>query len=79
MNYLPSLFRCDCSLVDIGGIVNHHCLEVIFRFVDIGGIVDHHSLEGILRFVDIGGIVDHHCLDRILHLLIVVELFTIAV
>jgi hypothetical protein len=52
---------------------------VIFRFVDIGGIVDHHSLEGIVRFVDIGGIVDHHCLDRIFHLLIVVELFTIAV
>jgi hypothetical protein len=22
--------------VDIGGIVNHHCLEVIVRFVDIG-------------------------------------------
>ena len=30
--------------VDIGGIVDHHCLEVIVRFVDIG---------------DIGGIVDH--------------------
>ena len=28
--------------VDIGGIVDHHCLEVIVRFVDIGGIVDHH-------------------------------------
>jgi hypothetical protein len=23
--------------VDIGGIVDHHCLEVIVRFVDIGG------------------------------------------
>ena len=31
---------------DIGGIVDHHCLEVIVRFVDIG---------------DIGGIVGHHC------------------
>jgi hypothetical protein len=26
--------------VDIGRIVDHHCLEVIIRFVDIGGIVD---------------------------------------
>jgi hypothetical protein len=39
--------------VDIGGIVDHHCLEVIVRFVDIGGIVDHHCLEVIVRFVDI--------------------------
>jgi hypothetical protein len=28
--------------VDIGGIVAHHCLEVIVRFVDIDGIADHH-------------------------------------
>jgi hypothetical protein len=28
--------------VDIGGIDDHHCLEVIVCFVDIGGIVDHH-------------------------------------
>jgi hypothetical protein len=27
--------------VDIGGIVEHHYLEVIVRFVDIGGIADH--------------------------------------
>ena len=32
-------------VVDIGGIVDHHCLEVIFRFVAIGGIVDHHCLN----------------------------------
>jgi hypothetical protein len=31
--------------VDIDGIVDHHCLEVIVRFVDIGGIVDHHCLN----------------------------------
>jgi hypothetical protein len=31
-------------LVDIGGIVDHHCLAVVC-FVDIGGIVDHHTLE----------------------------------
>ena len=44
--------------VDIGGIVDHHCLEVIIRFVDIGGIVEHHCLEVIVRcFVDIGRIV----------------------
>ena len=51
------------SFVDIGGIVDHHCLEVIVRFVeigDIGGIFDHHCLELIVRFVDIGGIVDDH-------------------
>ena len=45
------------SFVDIGGIVDHHCLEVIVRFVeigDIGGIFDHHCLELIVRFVDIG-------------------------
>ena len=41
-------------LVDIRGIVDHHCLEVIVRFVDIRGIVDHHSLEVIVRVVDIG-------------------------
>jgi hypothetical protein len=32
------------SFVDIGGIVDHHCLVVIARFVDIGSIVDHHCL-----------------------------------
>ena len=47
----------------IGGIVDHHCLDVIVYFVDIGGIVDHHCLEVIVHFVDIGGIVDHHCLN----------------
>jgi inorganic pyrophosphatase/exopolyphosphatase len=31
--------------VDIGGIVDHHCLQVIVRFVDIGEIVDHHRLN----------------------------------
>jgi hypothetical protein len=28
--------------VDIGGIDDHHYLEVIVCFVDIGGIDDHH-------------------------------------
>jgi hypothetical protein len=37
--------------IDIGGIVDHHCLEVIVCFVDIGGIVDHHCLN-ILFLVD---------------------------
>jgi hypothetical protein len=36
--------------VDIGGIVDHHCLEVIVCFVDIGGIVDHHCLDLITCF-----------------------------
>jgi hypothetical protein len=34
--------------VDIGGMVDHHCLEVIVYFVDIGGIVDHHCLKVIV-------------------------------
>jgi hypothetical protein len=51
--------------VDIGGINDHHCLEVIVCFVDIGGIDDHHCLEVIVGLVDIGGIVDHHCLEVI--------------
>ena len=49
------------SFVDIGVIVDRHCLEVIGSFVDIGVIVDHHRLEVIGSFVDIGVIVDHHC------------------
>ena len=53
--------------VDIGGIVDYHCLEVIVCFVDIGGIVGHHCLEVIVRFVDIGGIVDRPCLEMIFH------------
>ena len=35
-------------VVDIGRIVDHHCLEVIVPVVDIGRIVDHHCLEVIL-------------------------------
>ena len=30
--------------VDYGGIVDHHCLEVIVCFVDIAVIVVHHCL-----------------------------------
>ena len=37
--------------VDIGGIVDNHCWEVIVCFVDIGGIVDHHCLEMLVCFV----------------------------
>ena len=40
--------------VDIGGIVDHHCLQVIVCFVDIGGVVDHHSLEVIVCFASFG-------------------------
>ena len=35
---------------DIGGIVDHHFLEVVVRFVGIGGIFDHHYLEVNVRF-----------------------------
>jgi hypothetical protein len=41
-------------VVDIGGIVFHHCLEAIVHVVDICGIVDHHCLEAIVHVVDIG-------------------------
>ena len=44
----------------IGGIVDHHCLEVVVRFIDTDGIVDRHCLEVVVRFVDTDGIVDHH-------------------
>jgi hypothetical protein len=40
--------------VYIGGIVDHHCLDLITCFVDIDGIVDHHCLDVIVFFVDIG-------------------------
>jgi hypothetical protein len=38
---------------DIGGIVDHHSLEVIVHVVDIGGIVYHHCLEAIIHVVAI--------------------------
>ena len=31
--------------VDIGGFVDHHCLEVIVHFVDVGGLVVHNCLD----------------------------------
>ena len=55
----------EVCFVDIGGIIDQHCLEVIVCFVDIGGTVDHHCLEVIVCFADIGGTVDHHCLEVI--------------
>jgi hypothetical protein len=36
------------ELFDIGGIVDHHRLEVVVCFVDIGEIVDHHCLEVVV-------------------------------
>jgi hypothetical protein len=39
--------------VDIGGIVDHHCLEANVHVVDIGEIVYHHWLEAIVPVVDI--------------------------
>ena len=37
--------------IDIGGIVEHNCLEVVVCFVDIGGINDHHCLEVVVYIV----------------------------
>ena len=34
--------------VDIGVIVDLHCLEVVVCFVDISEIVDHHCLEVVV-------------------------------
>ena len=39
------------NFVDIGRIVEHHCLEVIVSCVDIGRIGDHHCLEVIVSFL----------------------------
>jgi hypothetical protein len=40
-----------CIFFYIGGIVDHHCLEMLVCFVYIGGIVGHHCLEVILFFI----------------------------
>ena len=48
----------------IGGIDDHHCVEVTVGFV-IGGTDDHHCVEVIVGFVDIGRIIDHHCLNSL--------------
>jgi hypothetical protein len=37
--------------VDMGVIVDHHCVEVVVCFVDMGVIVDHHCLEVVVGFV----------------------------
>jgi len=44
----------NVRFVDIGGIVDHHCLNFILFcwFVDIGGIVDHHYLNFIFNYID---------------------------
>jgi hypothetical protein len=34
--------------VDIGGIIDHHCLEVVVSFVDLGGIVDNQYIHFLL-------------------------------
>jgi hypothetical protein len=39
------------SFVDIGGIVDHHSIEMVVSFVDIGGIVDHHCLKFLLFYL----------------------------
>ena len=81
------------AFVDVGGLVDHHCLEVIVGSVDVGGLVDHHCIEAIVGFVDVGGLVDHHCIEVIVGpslmfnkderwlfmLLMLVDLLTISV
>jgi hypothetical protein len=38
--------------VDVGGIDDHHCLEVIVCFVDIGVINYHHCLDVIVTNIN---------------------------
>jgi hypothetical protein len=42
------------GFVDVGGLVDDHCLEVIVGFVDVGGLVDPHCVEEIVGFFDVG-------------------------
>jgi hypothetical protein len=65
--------------VDIGRIIDHHCLEMIVRLVDIGRIIDHHCLEMIVRFVDIGRIIDHHCFNFLFIMLCILDLLFVVV
>jgi hypothetical protein len=37
--------------LELGGIDDHCCLELVACFLDIGGIDDHYCLEVIVRFV----------------------------
>ena len=46
-NWWPSLFKTFFCFVDIGGIVDHQCLNFLC-FVDIGRIVDHHCFNFLL-------------------------------
>jgi hypothetical protein len=55
-------------LVNMGVIVDHHCLEVVVRLVNMGVIVDHHCLEVVVRLVNMGVIVDHHCVEVVVGL-----------
>ena len=64
--------------VDIGRIIDHHCLEMIVRLVDIGRIIDHHCLEMIVRFVDIGRIIDHHCFNFLFIMLCILDLLFVV-
>ena len=38
----------EVCFVEIGGIVDHHCIEVIVCFDDVGGIVNHPCIEMII-------------------------------
>ena len=49
-------WKVVAHFVNIGGIVAHHCLSVLFMFDGLRWKVD-------VRFVDIGRIVAHHCLN----------------
>ena len=67
--YCVKWFEVDVHFIDIGWIVDHHCLNFLF----IGWIVDHHCLNLLfigwivdhhfLNLLFIGWIVDHHCLN----------------
>ena len=88
-NCWPSLneLKWDMIFVDIGGIVDHHSMNLGERWfllilVELLTITQWIEVRGIdWPFVDIGGIVDHHSMSWIegwFLLILVVELLTIT-
>ena len=60
----------------IGGIVDHHCLEVVIVLLLLVELLTINHLRGGVCVVIIGGIVDHHHLRGGVVLLLLVELLT---
>jgi hypothetical protein len=50
---------------NIGGIVDHHCLNFLFGLLILEELLTI-TVKTFFWFVDIGGIVDHHCKNFLL-------------